>query len=248
MSVPWDRLPSVVGEAGAEMLRRFRATVEDAFPGRLRAMVLFGPRARGNGGPDSDWDVALFIEGFERDREGRRLNLLTVPFHDEGFPVSPLGLPADPTQVSPELLASVDRDGIPVPGPQGLTFEEFWYWERDEPDLHELVDRQPVRLPDARQANRRGMRGRLAATVAHGGDMDAGQRWLKRPHDELGGVPLHLALEDWRGLVRVLRLLEARSPGCTAYDPESAPFPVGCRGDSLLREAERFAALEARRR
>ena len=88
MNAPWDRLPLVIGDAGAEMLRRFRTAVEDAFPGRLRAMVLFGSRARGNGGPDSNWDVALFIEDLERDREGRRLNLLAAPFHAEGFPVS----------------------------------------------------------------------------------------------------------------------------------------------------------------
>ena len=76
MNAPWDRLPLVIGDAGAEMLRRFRATVEDAFPGPLRAMVLFGSRARGSGRPDSNWD------------EGRRLNLLAAPFHAEGFPVS----------------------------------------------------------------------------------------------------------------------------------------------------------------
>ena len=248
MSAPWDRLPSLVGEAGAEMLRRFRAAVESAFPDRLRAMVVFGPRARGSGGPDSDWDVALFIDGIEPDRDGRHLHRLAVPFRAEGSCVSPLGLPADRTQVSRDLLASLDRDGIPVPGPQGLTCEEFRYWERDEPDLHELIDGQPVRLPDARQASGRGVRATVAATIAHGGDRNAGRRWLGRPHDELGGVPLHLALEDWRGLVRVLRLLETMSPGCTADDPESAPFLLGCRGDSLLREAEHFAALEARRR
>jgi hypothetical protein len=55
----------------------------------------------------------------------------------------------------------------------------------------------------------------LAATIAHGGDMHAGRRWLDRPHDELGAVPLHMALEDWRGLVKVLRLLEATYPGCS---------------------------------
>jgi predicted nucleotidyltransferase len=131
------------------MRQQFRAVVESAFPDRLRAMVLFGSRARGDGGPDSDWDVALFIEDFERNREGRRLHPLAVPFHVEGSFVSPVGLPADRTQVSPELLASIERDGIPVPGPQGMTFEESHYWERDEPDLHELVDGQPVRMSNA---------------------------------------------------------------------------------------------------
>jgi hypothetical protein len=68
--------------------------------------------------------------------------------------------------------------------------------------------------------------------------MHAGRRWLDRPHDELGAVPLHMALEDWRGLVRVLRLLEATWPGCSDYEPGSAPFLIGCRSDSLLRKRE----------
>lgn len=247
MNAPWDRLPSLVGEAGAETLRQFRATVEGAFPGRLQAMVIFGPRVRGDGGPGGDWDVALFIEGFDLDREGRRLRLPAAQLHAKEFSVSPLGLPADRAQISAELLASIDRDGIPVPGSKGLTVEEFRHWERGEPDLHELINGQPVRLPDARQATCRGMRARLAAMVAHGGDMDAGHHWLERPHDELGDTPLHVVLKDWSGLVRVLRLLEAGWPGCTGYDQDKAPFLVGCRGDSLLREAERFAALEASR-
>jgi hypothetical protein len=58
--------------------------------------------------------------------------------------VSPLGLPADRTQVSRDLLASIDQDGIPVPGPQGLTSDEFHYWERDEPDLQALIAGQSV--------------------------------------------------------------------------------------------------------
>jgi hypothetical protein len=46
----------------------------------------------------------------------------------------------------------------------------------------------------------------------------------------------------------VLRLLEEGWPGCTAYDASTVPSEVGCAGDSLLREAEHFAALEASRR
>jgi predicted nucleotidyltransferase len=208
-------------------------------------MVAFGSQVRGNTGADYDWHPAVFIENFEPSHDERRLYQLALPF--EGSLAPPLGLPADRTKVHPELLKGLERYGIPVPGPQGLTFEEFRYWEHDEPDLHELVDGQPVRLPDARQASRRAMRATLAATIAHGGDMQAGRRWLERPHDELGGVPRHLAMKDWHGLARVLRLLEATWPGCTEYDPGSAPFLVGCRDDNLLREAEHFAELEERR-
>jgi hypothetical protein len=248
MSAPWDRLPLVIGEDSAELHRQFRASVERAFPGRVRAMVLFGFRSRWSRGPETEWDVAVFIDHFDGDDDTRLLHVFTLSFWVKGSFVSALGLPSDHEHVSPDLLASIERDGIPVPGPQGLTVEEFRYWERDEPDLHELIRGHPVRMSDARQASRRVMRANLAATVAHGGDLDAGRRWVERPRDELGGVPQDLAMENWRGLVRVLRLLEATWPGCTNYKPSSAPFLIGCRGDSLLKEAERFAELEVRRR
>lgn len=95
-------------------LRRFRAEVERAFPGRLRRAVLFGSRARGDARDDSDWDVALFIDGFDRSRESRRLNFLTVPFHLRGVRISPLGVPADRQGVSPELLWNIDHEGAPL--------------------------------------------------------------------------------------------------------------------------------------
>jgi hypothetical protein len=230
------------------MLQRFRAAVEGAFPGRLRAAILVGSRARGNVAPGGSWDVALSIEGFDRSREHRRLHLLAEPFHVEGFPVSPVGFPAERQGVSPELLADLGWDGIPVPGPQGLTCEEFLYWQRDEPDLHELIDGQPVRLSDTKQASGREARAMLAATIAHGGDIRAGRQWLVRPRDELGATPRDVAAKDWHGLARVLRLLEAAWPGCTDGTSDAAPFRIGCWGGSLLQEAEHFAALGASRR
>lgn len=95
-------------------LRRFRAEVERAFPGRLRRAVLFGSRARGDARDDSDWDVALFIDGFDRGRESRRLNFLTVPFHLRGVRISLLGVPADRRGVSPELLWNIDQEEAPL--------------------------------------------------------------------------------------------------------------------------------------
>ena len=67
-----------------EPLRRFRADVEAAFPGRLRDIVLFGSRARGDNLDDSDWDVAVYIDDCDRGRESRWLNLaypLVSPTH-----------------------------------------------------------------------------------------------------------------------------------------------------------------------
>ncbi len=41
------------------------AAVEEAFPGRLRALVLYGSRAREDHGEGSEWDVAAFIDRFD---------------------------------------------------------------------------------------------------------------------------------------------------------------------------------------
>jgi uncharacterized protein len=45
-----------------EVLVRFRAAVSEIYGDRLERVVLFGSRARGDAKPDSDYDIAVFIE------------------------------------------------------------------------------------------------------------------------------------------------------------------------------------------
>ena len=45
------------------LAREYKRRVEGAFNGRLAKMVLFGSRARGDARPDSDWDIAVFLNG-----------------------------------------------------------------------------------------------------------------------------------------------------------------------------------------
>ena len=93
-------------------LAAFRADVEKIFPGRVRQVVLFGSRARGDAEPGSDWDVALFIDDFDRSAESRPINLLAATYHLRGLMVSPIGLPASREDISPELLANIDCEGV----------------------------------------------------------------------------------------------------------------------------------------
>ena len=44
------------------VLVRFRAAVGEIYGDRLERVVLFGSRARGDAKPDSDYDIAVFIE------------------------------------------------------------------------------------------------------------------------------------------------------------------------------------------
>jgi len=46
------------------VLTRFRKTLADMYGDRLDRVVLFGSRARGDARPDSDYDVAVFLNDF----------------------------------------------------------------------------------------------------------------------------------------------------------------------------------------
>jgi len=49
--------------ADLTLVREFKRRAEMALPGRVTRVMLFGSRARGGARPDSDWDVAVFIDG-----------------------------------------------------------------------------------------------------------------------------------------------------------------------------------------
>lgn len=97
-----------------EMLRRFREDVEHAFPGRVKRVVLFGSRARGDAEPDSDWDVAVFIDGYDRLRE--RLDLAEIAArHQTGkLPLSHIAIPSNREHTSTMLLRNIDAEGIDI--------------------------------------------------------------------------------------------------------------------------------------
>ena len=46
------------------VLSRFRTALSRAYGERIERVVLFGSRARGDARPDSDYDIAVFLEDF----------------------------------------------------------------------------------------------------------------------------------------------------------------------------------------
>jgi predicted nucleotidyltransferase len=68
------------------VLKHFRAAVTETYGDRLERVVLFGPRARGDAQPDSDYDVAVFLRDMiDRWAEMNRLaDIATHILYDEG--------------------------------------------------------------------------------------------------------------------------------------------------------------------
>jgi predicted nucleotidyltransferase len=46
------------------VLKRFRAALDEVYGGRIERVVLYGSRARGGAGEESDYDVAVFLRDF----------------------------------------------------------------------------------------------------------------------------------------------------------------------------------------
>ena len=47
------------------VIARFRAALDSAFGDRIERVVLYGSRARGDAGSDSDYDVAVFLRDMD---------------------------------------------------------------------------------------------------------------------------------------------------------------------------------------
>jgi uncharacterized protein len=98
----------------ASVLQKFKCDLASAFPGRLRRVVLFGSRARGDHRNDSDWDVAIFLDDYDRLEDLSRLVEVAHPYLLEGIGIRPIGLSGDGKGSGTELLRALRTEGVTV--------------------------------------------------------------------------------------------------------------------------------------
>ena len=93
----------------------FRASIRALYGPRIERLVLYGSRARGDAGPDSDYDIAVFLNDLDDLwREGRRIADIEVAVLDHtGAIVQTLPFPAGSwhDQSSP-LMTQIRQDGL----------------------------------------------------------------------------------------------------------------------------------------
>ncbi len=97
------------------LLRRFKKRAELTFPYRISHIVLFGSRARREAGPESDWDVAVFLKGLASSKD--TLALADAAYDlivETGETIHPIALSEDGRGASPLLLNHIAMDGIRV--------------------------------------------------------------------------------------------------------------------------------------
>jgi len=96
------------------VLMRFRGAVTEIYGDRVERVVLFGSRARGEAGPDSDYDVAVFLRGMaDRFAEMNRLaDLSTHILEETGEFIHAMPYRAGSYDERTPLMHEIRADGI----------------------------------------------------------------------------------------------------------------------------------------
>ena len=109
------------GRAGAgtaavddPILKRVRAALVELYGDRIERVVLFGSRARGDAGEDSDYDVAVFLRNLsDRWRELDRLADLRADFlRDSEVFIDAKPYPAGAYRDRTTLMREIRREGV----------------------------------------------------------------------------------------------------------------------------------------
>lgn len=95
------------------LAREYKRRVVETFRDRVAKVVLFGSRARGEARPDSDWDIAVFLQGEPSSGDLDRLSDLgfDMLLETEQY-IQVIPLPARREAEESLFLSSIRNDGI----------------------------------------------------------------------------------------------------------------------------------------
>ncbi len=103
-------------ETNDPILSSFRDALGRVYGTRLERVVLFGSRARGDADPDSDYDVAVFLNDMpDRWAEIDRLTALKLPYleHDAVF-FDVMPYRAQDYDKETGLMYAIRTEGVPL--------------------------------------------------------------------------------------------------------------------------------------
>ena len=98
----------------SEILRRFRAALDELYGDRIERVVLFGSRVRGDAHEGSDYDIAVFLKDLtDRWREFHRLaDLRTDILADTGVFIEARPFRAGAYRERSPLMHEIRREGV----------------------------------------------------------------------------------------------------------------------------------------
>ena len=96
------------------VLTRFRGLLEATYGEQIERVLLFGSRARGDAGPDSDYDIAVFLNhaGTFTDESARLAAIGTDILFDTGAVISATPFPAGAYRERTGFMHELRRDGL----------------------------------------------------------------------------------------------------------------------------------------
>lgn len=97
-------------------LARIAEALRQAFGARLISALLFGSRARGDHQQDSDYDVAVFFEGFDRAHDAEMLKGVRKTLGEEVWTLQFWPFASDGLAERTTLMFNIRNEAVPLPG------------------------------------------------------------------------------------------------------------------------------------
>jgi len=97
-------------------LAQIASALREQFGARLVSALLFGSRARGDHGPDSDYDIAVFLEGYEHTRDSEILERVREKLGEDVFTFQFWPFDHDGLAERTTLMFNIRNEGVPLPG------------------------------------------------------------------------------------------------------------------------------------